>query len=276
VKGLDIKAGELSFPSFEAALRACSGGWVTPTLSADARETYEREGWLFVRQFIDAQMVSELLRSSEKLEAQAKNIVQDTVVRGVGFEVQSASGRKGEVAVSPGALRKISFPSKGQHTFANLRRDEGVLTALTQLGLDAPKCLVDQINFKLPRHGTGFPFHQDAHFVVGATQGRLERHGGLNLVIALDSADAENGGFVVLGRTHTSGLKQFPYDRESMNEGFFDETHRTLVAMQPGDAVLFHPLLAHGSGRNESDRPRRLITMWFRGGGPALVKASSA
>ena len=248
---------------------------MTPTLSADARETYEREGWLFVPQVIDAEMVAALVRSSEFFEKQARNVTEDTVVRGVGFEVQSRSGRRGEEAVSPGALRKISFPSKGQHTYANLRRDPGVLTALTQLGLDAPKCLVDQINFKLPRHGTGFPFHQDAHFVVGATQGRLERHGGLNLVIALDPADAENGGFIVLGRTHTGGLKQFPYDRESMNEGFFDETHRTLVAMQPGDAVLFHPLLAHGSGRNESDRPRRLVTMWFRGGGPALIKASS-
>ena len=244
---------------------------MTPTLPADARATYEREGWLFVRQFIDAELVRELVRSSEKLEASAKDLERDTVTRGVGYEVQSKSGRKGEPAVAPGALRKISFPSKGMHTFANLRRDPGILSALAQLGLDAPKCLVDQINFKLPRHGTGFPFHQDAHFVVGATQGRLERHGGLNLVIALDPADAENGGFIVLGRTHTSGLKEFPYDRESMNEGFFDETHKTLVAMQPGDAVLFHPLLAHGSGRNESDRPRRLVTMWFRGGGPAIT-----
>lgn len=244
---------------------------MTPTLPPDARQTFEREGWLFVPQFIDEGMVKALLRASQVLEASAATLERDTVVRGVGYEVQSASGRRGEPAVFPGALRKIAFPSKGQHLFADLRRDRGVLGALAQLGLEAPKCLVDQVNFKLPRLGTGFPFHQDAHFVVGATQGRLERHGGLNLVIALDPADASNGGFVVLGRTHTSGLKEFPYDHTSMNEGIFDETHRTLVAMQPGDAVLFHPLLAHGSGRNESDRPRRIITMWFRGGGPALT-----
>jgi hypothetical protein len=249
---------------------------VTPHLTPEDRATLEREGWLFVRQFIDAAMVAELLRASQALEASAATLRRDTVVLGVGYEMQSVSGRRGEEAVSPGALRKIAFPSKGQPVFANLRRDQGLLRALSQLGLDAPKCLVDQVNFKLPRHGTGFPFHQDAHFVVGATQGRLERHGGLNLVIALDEAEASNGGFEVLGRTHTSGLKEFPYDPSSMNEGVFDETHRTLVAMQPGDAVLFHPLLAHGSGRNLSDRPRRLITLWFRGGGPALIKASAS
>ena len=240
-----------------------------------ARKTLETEGWLFVPSFLDGATVANLLRASEVLERSAAQLERDTVVLGVGFEVQSATGRRGAPAVAPGALRKISFPSKGQPVFANLRRDRDLLRALAQLGLDAPKCLVDQVNLKLPRLGTGFPFHQDAHFVVGATQGRLERHGGLNLVIALDEADAHNGGFVVLGRTHRSGLVDFPYDPASMNEGIFDETHRHLVAMQPGDAVLFHPLLAHGSGPNLSDRPRRLVTMWFRGGGPALVTGSS-
>ena len=225
-----------------------------------------------MREFVSAATVAELLHASEVMEASVAGITRDTVKLGVGFEVQSVSGRRGEPAVAPGALRKISFPSKGQPVFANLRRDRGLLHALAELGVDAPKCLVDQVNFKLPKLGTGFPFHQDAAFVVGATQGRLERHGGLNLVIALDPADAENGGFEVLGRTHLNGLIDFPYDHTSMNEGVFDETHRVLVPMQPGDAVLFHPLLAHGSGPNRSDRPRRLVTLWYRGGGPALLK----
>lgn len=248
---------------------------MAPVLPPDARKTLEREGWLYVPNFVGEDTVQELLRASEVLERSATGLTRDTVVLGVGFEMQSATGRRGEPAVHPGALRKITFPSKGQPVFANLRRDRGLLGALAELGLDAPKCLVDQVNLKLPRLGTGFPFHQDAHFVIGKTQGRLERHGGLNLVIALDPADASNGGFEVLGRTHTSGLIDFPYDALSMNEGIFDETRRELVAMQPGDAVLFHPLLAHGSGKNTSDRPRRLVTMWFRGGGPALIKAST-
>src|SRR5206468_3887728 len=160
-----------------------------PTLPPDGRTTLESEGWLFIRQFLDGDTVKGLVRASEALESSATTLVRDTVMLGVGFEVQSATGRRGEPAVMPGALRKI----------------------------------------------------------------------------ALDEADAGNGGFEVLGRTHTGGLVEFSYDPASMNEGIFDETHRTLVPMQPGDAVLFHPLLAHGSGQNRSDRPRRLVTMWFRG-----------
>ena len=97
-----------------------------------------------------------LLEASRVLEVSAATFERDTVVLGVGFEVQSETGRRGELAVSPGALRKIAFPSKGQPVFANLRRDSDLLNALSQLGLEAPKCLVDQINLKVPRRGTGF------------------------------------------------------------------------------------------------------------------------
>jgi phytanoyl-CoA hydroxylase len=231
----------------------------------DVRQTFEREGWLFVPGLLTPATVKALLASAVKLEAQARELTHDTVVRGVGFEVQSASGRKGEPAVEPGALRKITFPSKSQGSFERVRRDPRVLELLKTCGLHDAKCHVDQLNFKRANVGTSFPFHQDARFVVGTTQGKIERYGGLNLVIALDPADAGNGGFEVLGRTHQSGLIDFPYDLATTNEGVFDETHRTLVALAPGDAVLFHPLLAHGSGPNKSDRPRRLVTMWFVG-----------
>ncbi len=237
-------------------------------MEPDARQIFEREGWLVVPRLLDPKAVKALLTATEALEASARTLEHDVTLRGVGFEVQSASGRKGEPAVFPGALRKITFPSKAKGPFNRLRTDPAVLGALEACGLVGPECHVDQVNLKLPRLGTAFPFHQDAHFVVGKTQGRIERKGGLNVVIALDPADAENGSFEVLGRTHQAGLIPFPYDLSVRNEGIFDETHRTILDLQPGDAVLFHPLLAHGSGPNRSDRPRRFVAMWFVGGAP--------
>jgi hypothetical protein len=239
---------------------------IDSTLPPGAREALEREGWLLLPKLLGASRLRELERATVALERSAATLVRDAVAQGVGFEVQSASGRKGEPAVEPGALRKISFPSKAQGAFNRLQRDPGLLVLLEHCGLTNPTCHVDQVNLKRARVGSPFPFHQDARFVMGRTQGRIERHGGLNLVIALDAADAGNGGFEVLGRTHRSGLVDFSYDAVSMNEGVFDETHRLLVPLAPGDAVLFHPHLAHGSGANTSDRPRRLVTMWFVGG----------
>lgn len=234
-------------------------------LPPGAKETYQREGWLLVPGLVEAAQLKALLKASEVLQQAAATFERDVVIEGVGYELQSASGRKGEPPVAPGALRKIAFPSKRQRAFQELRRDPALLATLEALGLPGPHCLVDQVNLKLPQVGTGFPFHQDARFVVGSVQGRIERKGGINLVIALDRSDAENGTFQVLGRTHTQGLIDFPYDLASMNEGVFDETHREVLTMAPGDAVFFHPHLAHGSGPNPSPRQRRIVTLWFAG-----------
>jgi len=233
------------------------------------RELYEREGWVVVPGLLDADAVEGLRRATDALEAAAATLGEDAVLRGVDYRVQSASGRAGEPAVRPGALRKIQFPSKAQAAFLRLRSDARVRAVLEELGLPAPRCLVDQVNLKLPRDGTPFPFHQDAPFLIPKTREMLERHGGVNCVIALDAADRENGTFEVLGRTHRQGVVAFDYDLAGTNEGVFDETHRVALPLQPGDAVFFHPHLAHGSGPNRSDRPRRIVTLWFAGGDPS-------
>lgn len=229
------------------------------------RVTFEREGWLLVPQLLERATLDELHVAAAALERSASQFERDTLVRRVFFQMQSASGRKGEPAISPGALRKITSPSSGQRAFDRLRRDAKVLAAVESCGLVAPRCLVDQLNFKLPRVGTCFPYHQDESFLFGDALRRVQQFGGVNLVIALDPADAENGGFEVLGRTHRGGLLDVKYDGSAMNHGLFDESRRVIPTLAPGDALLFHPRLAHGSGPNLSDRRRRLITLWFGG-----------
>ncbi len=238
-------------------------------ITAEISSALAVDGFVVVRGLLDAQTVAGLQAATDALEQSAAAFVVDTQVRGVFFEIQSASGRKREAAVVPGALRKITGPSKGQAAFARLRHDPRVIDVIRAGGVAEPLCVVDQVNFKHPLLGTGFPYHQDAAFLHGDAKARLERCGGVNMVIALDGADAENGGFTVLGRTHTNGLlrDQHGYDTSTMNEGFFDETYKETPTLSPGDAVVFVPLLAHGSGPNRSLRRRRLVTLWFVGGG---------
>ena len=233
------------------------------------REVFDREGWLLVPRLVGGETLEALCAATRSLERAAIKLERDTRVRGVFFETQSESGRKGEAAAHPGALRKITSPSKGQPAFAKLRKDPRVLAAAERCGIHAPVCLLDQVNFKLPRLGTCFPYHQDERFLTGDAIARVRRFGGVNLVLALDSADGENGGFEVLGRTHLGELGTDLYEVSTMNHGVFDESHRAVPALSPGDAVLFHPRLAHGSGPNHSNRPRRLVTLWMGGGPPA-------
>jgi ectoine hydroxylase-related dioxygenase (phytanoyl-CoA dioxygenase family) len=231
------------------------------------------DGYAVVRGLLDAKTIDALQRATDTLQTTARDFVVDTAVGKVFFEVQSQSGRKRETAVAPGALRKITGPSKAQPAFASLRRDRRVLRLLQVAGLRTPRCVVDQVNFKEPGAGTGFPFHQDASFLHGDARRDLHACGGMNLVIALDAADEENGGFTVLGGTHKQGLlrDQHGYDTSTLNDGVFDESRRSVPALAPGDAVFFDPLLAHGSGLNRSSRRRRLVTLWFVGSEPRAI-----
>jgi hypothetical protein len=236
--------------------------------SAEApRVIFQREGWLLVPRLLDGAKIAALLAATNELERVAAQFERDTFVRRVFFQMQSESGKKGEPAIFPGALRKITSPSSGKPAFDRLRRDPKVLAAVESCGLVRPQCLIDQVNFKLPRVGSGFPFHQDESFLFGDALRRVRQFGGVNLVIALESSDAENGGFEVLGRTHTGTLLDVSYDTSATNAGLFDESRRVLATLSPGDALLFHPRLAHGSGPNRSERARRLVTLWFGGSG---------
>lgn len=238
-------------------------------VEATVREVFEREGWVHWPQLVNEPTLTALLGATEALERTAAAFELNTLLRGVYFEMQSASGRKGEPAVFPGALRKITAPSKGEPAFAKLRKDARVLAAAGWCGITHPHCLIDQVNFKLPYVGTSFPYHQDEAFLFGEALDRVRTYGGVNVVIALDAADATNGGFQVLGRTHQNGVVEMSYDVSRMNNGGFDESHLALPTLEPGDAVLFHPRLAHGSAENRSGRSRRLVTLWLAGAAPS-------
>ncbi len=99
--------------------------------------------------------------------------------------------------------------------------------------------------------------------MFGEALRRVQQFGGVNLVIALDPADEHNGGFEVLGRTHKNGIVPLTYDVSRMNHDVFDESHRALPALAPGDAILFHPRLAHGRSREslEPSAPHRDVVV---------------
>ncbi len=228
---------------------------------------YAAEGWVVVRSLLGAQAIEALQRAADELEAIAAEFVRDTAVRRVYFEVQSTSGRKREPAVRPGALRKITSPSRISPAFRALREDDRIVELIAVLGVASARCVVDQVNPKMAVFGTGFPFHQDAAFLHGVALRDLASFGGVNVVVALDASDAENGGFTVLGGTHRSGLVegQHRYDASQSLEHRFDASRRAVPSLAPGDAVFFSPWLAHGSGPNRSERRRRLATLWFVG-----------
>ncbi|MFN7976208.1 MAG: phytanoyl-CoA dioxygenase family protein [Acidobacteriota bacterium] len=242
----------------------------------ERREAYERDGWVLVPRLVGARKVRALDLAAQDLVKAAAHLERDATIRGARYHVQSASGRGGEAAISPGTFRKITFAAALGPAFARLITDARIAAVVASIGLPSARCVVDQVNLKAARVGTGFPWHQDARFLTSRQQEMVARDGGVNLVVAIDRSDAGNGGFEVLSGTHLGGPVEFDYDTSGTNAGLFDESGRTLVPLDPGDAVLFHPYLAHGSGPNHSDAPRRLFAMWFIGRGAPDARRPAA
>ena len=230
------------------------------------RERFERDGWALLQGFLTPREVESLRSAVDELASKGANLLADAEINGARYQVQSASGRRGEAAIRQGALRKITFASSASQDVALLRNDRRILKLIETVGVSSPRWIVDQINLKAPTVGTGFPWHQDTAFIAWQQRDAIAEYGGANLVIALDRADELNGGFEVLSGTHADGPVEFDYDTSGTNAGIFDESRRTLITLDPGDAVIFHPHLAHGSGPNTSARQRRLVALWFIGG----------
>lgn len=243
----------------------------------EQREQYATEGWLHVPGVLSSHEVQLLHDEADRLERLGGHLEASANLGGVYYETQSATGRKREPAVFPGALRKLTRPSRRSVVYAELSKHAALLRLLRDVcSVPSPRCAVDQINTKLARVGTGFPWHQDSSFLVGDARARLARYGGANIVLSLDRSDSSTGGFEVLGRTHTGpvvDLRGGRYDASaSLDDGReeiagWDTSRRHCPTLEPGDALLFSPYLAHGSGWNQSARRRRIATLWFVGGG---------
>ena len=95
---------------------------------------------------------------------------------------------------------------------------------------------------------------------------------------ALEPVTRENGCLVVVPGSHRGGLRRHGNpegdDWQHLNGGYFGARdaddlmdQRVHLPMEPGDTVLFHPILLHGSGRNRTSGFRRAISAHYASAG---------
>ena len=107
------------------------------------------------------------------------------------------------------------------------------------------------------------PLHQDLRYFAIRPADKI-----VASWTAMGSCTRESGCLAVLPGSHRGELLQHDMpDWEHVNFGFFsvdvDRDARVHVEMEPGDTLLFHPLLVHGSGRNTSPDFRRAISVHY-------------
>ena len=77
------------------------------------RERFDRDGWALVQRFLTRREVEVPRSATDELASKGGHLLADAEIDGARYQVQTASGRRGETAIAPGALRKITFASSG-------------------------------------------------------------------------------------------------------------------------------------------------------------------
>jgi phytanoyl-CoA hydroxylase len=115
---------------------------------------------------------------------------------------------------------------------------------------------------KPPRIGSEKPWHQDAAYFRLTDPALIA-----GVWIALDPALPMNGCMELVPGTHLEGgvphVHENDFNRCRIVPGRVRVAQRVPIAMQPGDALIFHALLHHFTAPNRSDLKRRAIQFHY-------------
>ena len=230
-------------------------------LSLEERRAYAERGYLLVPGFFAP---GEL----ERLAARFLAIVAEDVAPAEGLLVMR------DVMVAKGAVRPRT-PAEAVAKIQDFHGDavlwEGYVRHPRLLdlveGLVGPdlKCIHTMLINKPPGVDGRHPLHQDLLYFPFRPADAI-----VATWTALEPTSRRNGCLAVVPGSHRQGL--LPHenpDWEWLNLAYFGvrglgpDAERVHLEMQPGDTVLFHPCLVHGSGRNRSEGFRRAISAHY-------------
>lgn len=249
-------------------------------LNAEERRAYQDDGF-FVRRAVFSEPQLETLRAAAE---RAGLVASESTARGEAYQID---GNRyvdvGETTVQyehrdgTGTLRVVEPFHHLDPVFEDVIDDPRLVEPMLDLvGADRVALFTDKLNFKRPREGSGFRWHQDSpywnHFC-----GHVDRCP--NVMIALDDADEENGCLRVVRGSHRRGSLPGLQGQGMLGPLFtdpryFDEEAQVAAAMPAGSLLFFSPHTVHGSRPNHSPRARRAIVLTYQPAGHRMFKTN--
>lgn len=211
-------------------------------LSASQKNQYDQDGYLIVRNFLDAPEVALLYGLA----------TGDNVLRNNAFEFKDQSGKHTKLTL---------WFTPGDDTFGLLTRSERMVHAAQTLLGEGEVChFHSKLMQKEPKTGGAWEWHQDYGYWY--KNGFLYPDAMLSIMVALTEATKENGCLQVLKGSHKMGRFEhlFAGEQQGADMPFVEEAlkicERVYVELNPGDILFFHSNLLHMSEANLSDKPR--------------------
>ena len=225
----------------------------TATSPAEEKRTFfEEQGYLVLEGMLDEAEVEACAREIERLHALAAGL-SDEERRQRSFQL--------EPHAAPGAgegrpvLRKIEKTRQHSPVFRDLAAHARLLETIRLLLGDDLLLFRSTLMLKPAHHGSAHGLHQDSPYWP------MEPPALVTVSIALTDSDPENGCIQVIPGSHKWGMQTWGHITREKDQPLTDRRDVDLsqcreVPLKAGSALLFHSLVVHGSGPNNSPRPR--------------------
>ena len=214
---------------------------------------FQQQGYLIVPDLLSRGEVAECQREVQRLHQLAADLEasQDPLSNHFQREPFSSAPNHNGLPV----LRKIENTRALSPCFTELAAHPR-LVAIVQSLLGADLLLFrSTLMLKPAFHGSAHALHQDSAYWP------MEPPALVTASIALDDATPDNGCIKVIPGSHHWGLQEWGHIAQQQeapltNRDDIDRSRQIDVPLAAGSAVLFHSLMVHGSGPNQTDRAR--------------------
>ena len=229
------------------------------SLSTDQIEAYWKEGYVLVEGLISQ---IDLERFSSRFEAIIEGRVELSPMMKIMKDVMVV--KKAVERNNPIEEVNKLFSLENDPVFFEYISHSKLVSALQSLLGKTIYSLASNVFNKPPGIDGRHPMHQDLRYFKLRPADDI-----VGVWTSIGDCDRHSGCLSVLPSSHKLGVQEHTLpDWEYINHGFFgiqdfDRDHRRHLEMNPGDTLLFHPLLVHGSGTNRSDFCRRSISAHY-------------
>ncbi len=214
-------------------------------LTNEQRESFELDGFCFVRRFASETTGKEMLARATELAREAK---------GAGLAGRSLvmpEAKQNPFAKNPEDQVSKVFRLHRDPIFRDFAERADLLDGVAAILGPELDCFLSQFIFKHPG-AMGQPWHQDSHYFP------FDRAPQLGAWLSVTQATLENGCLHVLPGSQREPIHtHVPDRRPEANYGYVEIVDHDMsaavpVLMEPGDLLLFHSFLMHRSTDNRS------------------------
>jgi ectoine hydroxylase-related dioxygenase (phytanoyl-CoA dioxygenase family) len=215
----------------------------TTSLTPQQIESFHKDGYVIVKNFLEAKAV-------EKLYGTA---IGDNAMENNAINVTDQTGKNSKLSL---------WFTPGNDVFGFLTRSERLVNSVAALlDSDAPVCHYhSKLMQKEPKVGGAWEWHQDYGYWYKNQFMFPDQL--ISVMVALTPANKQNGCLQVIKGSHKLGRINHGFAGEQVGADMVmvNNALKTMdlvyVEIEPGDALFFHSNILHRSEANLSDHPR--------------------